>query len=532
MKFIGNRVGTASSMATDGGLFNMVQNVYLSVKGRWQSMVVSDIDTTYPAHLRSAEWENSENNQKYLFFWCNESWLSSQSLSGLTFTVTKAGWGNVTAIGGGGGGGAAYGEFEHDANVDGGGGGAGGGGAGGYVSGSFYFPEGTYTVSVGDGGKGLKFDGYSSTGIAYDFNYSRSDRDGGNTTITGPADFTTITAYGGGCGASNIKEASKSDGTGNDNSPTPNANPDAPGGRHASPGGSGGGMSGTDQYNTYGSLGNFGTGTSGQGHDGGGIPEDVAIQPINTSDSGNTVSNFHSMPAAGSGGGGAGGVGHLASSGRKYYDSDNSLIPDGDDVDYANQRLWGQARPVVTNSRNYYQLQQGGAGGAGRAWGVIEEDSIPPAAPATIKSFGFPGPEPGKRYFAGGGGGGGTHFNPFTRHTYFPKPQIWPLYQNGGDGGIGGGGIGGSYIPSPYPPTAVTNPGAPVYLNKSDAEASFPNNPDLSDRYNGSSAWQWTGSGGGGAAPSYPQNPGVGSAAMRQGGNGANGLVIISFTYQ
>jgi hypothetical protein len=531
MKFIGNRVGTASSMATDGGLFNMVHNVYLSVKGRWQSMIVSDIDNTFPAHLRSAEWENSENNQKYLVFWCEESWLSSRNLSGLTFTVIRAGWGNVTAIGGGGGGGAAYGGYEDDGDGSGGGGG-GGGGAGGYVSGSFYFPAGTYTVSIGDGGKGLKFDGYSSTGVAYDFNYSRSDRDGGNTTITGPADFATITAYGGGCGASNIKEASKSDGTGNDDSPTPNANPDAPGGRHASPGGSGGGMSGTDQYNTYGSLGNFGTGTSGQGHDGGGIPEDVALQPINTSNSGNKVNNFHSMPVAGSGGGGAGGVGHLASSGRAYIDPGNSLLPDSEDLEFANQRLWGEAAPGVTESRDYYQLQQGGAGGAGRAWGVIEEDSFPPAAPAKLRSFGFPGPEPGKRYFAGGGGGGGTYFDPFVRETYFPEPQIWPLYQNGGDGGIGGGGVGGSYIPSPYPPTARTNPGAPVYLNKSDAEASFPNNPDLLDRYNGSSAWQWTGSGGGGAAPSYPQNPGVGSAAMRQGGNGANGLVIISFTYQ
>ena len=106
------------------------------------------------------------------------------------------------------------------------------------------------------------------------------------------------------------------------------------------------------------------------------------------------------------------------------------------------------------------------------------------------------------------------------------------MWQNGGDGGVGGGGIGGSYIPSPYPPTAMTNPGSPEFFNESDAEASFPNDPDLLDRYNGSSAWQWTGSGGGGAAPSYPQNPGTASAAMRQGGNGAHGIVIISFTYQ
>ena len=120
MKFIGNRVGTATSTASDGGLFNMVQNAFLSRRGKWQSMSVN----TLSASARSAEWENSENNQKYLVFWCNESWLSSQSLSGLTFTVSEAGWGNVTAIGGGGGGGAAYGGYENfGTNDDGGGGG-------------------------------------------------------------------------------------------------------------------------------------------------------------------------------------------------------------------------------------------------------------------------------------------------------------------------------------------------------------------------------------------------------------------------
>lgn len=140
-------------------------------------------------------------------------------------TVTFGGTGVVDylIVAGGGGGGSDMG---------------GGGGAGGLVSGSFTTTGGTYSITVGDGGSGAPAGQGQRRGF-----------EGGNSIFSGPV-VGTLTAIGGGGGASNHDQSNN------------------PAGNGGSGGGASGGAGGAQGGSGYGG-GRWGLGTAGQGNQGG-----------------------------------------------------------------------------------------------------------------------------------------------------------------------------------------------------------------------------------------------------------------------
>jgi len=209
-KFLGNRVGYATSTSSDGGIFNLSsQQIFLKLLGKWDSSltVSSPVPSTDVASTR----------QSYIVF-----------NSPGTFTVSGSGYLNYTIVAGGGGGGMGESNYAFT--------GAGGGGAGGFRSGTVFIGPGTYTATVGAGGIG---------GVYPPSNLQATS--GSPSSISGPFYFTTIESAGGGYGGSYTPA------------------------RNGSDGGSGGGGSGpaSSDNRTFGGDGNTPSVTPPQGNPGG-----------------------------------------------------------------------------------------------------------------------------------------------------------------------------------------------------------------------------------------------------------------------
>ena len=152
---------------------------------------------------------------------------------------------------------------------------------------------------------------------------------------------------------------------------------------------------------------------------------------------------------------------------------------------YATAGGGGGAGPLPPNTP-YNASEPGGDGG----WGMWS-DLAPP-------SYGTPGPETGKRYFAGGGAGSGYFYRGISAPPANTPHPTGTLLLNS----IGGYGGGGNSNHSPYPGTPFAYPGT-----------SWPSS------VNGSAN---TGGGGGGTM-SYDTNPNA------PGGSGGSGIVIIEY---
>ena len=113
-KFLGNRIGYATSTSSDGGLFNVhSQQIFLKLLSEWPPFLgiwssgatITDVSPT---------------SQRYHVF-----------TSPGSFTVTSGGYLHYTIVGGGGGGGVGESDYDYSAG--------GGGGAGGFRSGTAFF---------------------------------------------------------------------------------------------------------------------------------------------------------------------------------------------------------------------------------------------------------------------------------------------------------------------------------------------------------------------------------------------------------
>ena len=276
-----------------------------------------------------------------------------------TFNVLREGIADICVIAGGGGGGAG--------KVSPGGYFGGGGGAGGMLN--IYdrnFVIGTYTVTIGVGGCG------SPTAP----NFNESNRNGDNSTVTGPPAFTTITATGGGRGANG------------DSSPSP-----SPVGTSGQPGGSGGGAQ--TRFNIAGS------GTSGQGNPGG------SSQPA-------------SSPFSSNGGGGAGGPAYIEPISSTYLGFQNNYSGVGGDGlavfggDPGIPPSFGTSAPPTYRSGRYF------AGGGG---GMVYSNASP------LYAWGRGQPNCG-----GGGGFTGTNYVPGVTGWPFPLASAQQYTGGGGSG--------------------------------------------------------------------------------------------------
>jgi len=354
VKFLGNRIGFAVTTSSDGGIFNSFsQQVFLSRKQKYPPFVT--------ASGGNEEFTHPSNGYKYHIF-----------TSSGNFTVTSGGLINYTIVSGGGGGGLGDSDIYDRAG--------GGGGAGGMISGTTSFIAGTYTITIGAGGIG----GYRYPGSGTTYN-----SENGTSSKIELANWEPLYSDGGGRGAQYA---------------TPNAN------LTASPGGSGGGVSGENQHSNTSGFGNNPTSFGvAQGYPGGtrSYPDNYPSGP--SFDPTGYLSNRN---RAGGGGGGAGGRGGNTT--NKF--------------------------PAYGAHPNGVLMVVGGAGGLGRSFGVVPEDDY--ALDAASNPYGYLDTN-GLRYFAGGGGGGGGFLwnssSPFTPSgnfsTAFEKYNPGPATHGGGDGG-------------------------------------------------------------------------------------------------
>lgn len=237
MKFLGNRIGYATSTSSDGGLFNVhSQQIFLKLLDKWPPFLsISSSGATIT--------DVSPTSQRYHVF-----------TSPGSFTVTTGGYLHYTIVGGGGGGGVGESDYGETAG--------GGGGAGGFRSGTAFFGEGTYTTNIGSGGLG---------GIHPPSNLKATS--GGYSSISGPADFVAIESAGGGYGGAYIPQRNGSDGGSGGGGAGPGLNANwGRGGKgntppvsppQGNPGGSGG-----PSGNAYGGSGGGGGGAGSSGESG------------------------------------------------------------------------------------------------------------------------------------------------------------------------------------------------------------------------------------------------------------------------
>ena len=355
-KFLGNRIGYATTTSSDGGIFNLhSQQIFLKILEKWPPLkTVSSTGATVT--------EVSPTRQKYHVFTGSGS-----------FTVSNGdGYVHYTIVAGGGGGGTGENRYINTA--------AGGGGAGGFRSGTVLLGPGNYTVTVGDGGTG---------GAAPP--YSNNARSGSPSSISGPSSFATIESTGGGRGGTYYPyglgagdpggsggggaspsgrntPTNYSDG-GEGNTPSVSPPQGNPGGWAGTGGGGGGGgcstHGGTGIDYDYGGTDNSRTGKGGdggQGRDWGVIAEDQF--------SGLTLGPF-------AGGGGGGG---------------------------------GHSQPVRTTVQ-----PNGGVGADGGGNGGDAHYPIPGTSPV---KWGSPGTD-GSQNTGGGGGGGSAGSSPSNYPNFF-----------------------------------------------------------------------------------------------------------------
>lgn len=384
MKYIGNRIGHSVERARAGtddtGIFNIAQQHKISYQNEWNNNF-SSFNTPAPSNIHKTTSKPATNQRYHLFI----SGTSTFYIGG-----TQGLYMNYTVIGGGGGGGNAPGETFPK-------GGGGGGGGGGFVDGQVWFPPGTYTARVGNGGAG----GPTTRGA--------TANNGTPSYISGPANFTTITATGGGAGGSYH---------GNPENTTL--------GSDAGDGGSGGGACGSP-ISVNAGLGNTPPTSPPQGFNGG----------IRPSSNGPTRKG-------GAGGGGAGGAGFSSYNGTQYYGENNAGGPGGtgraygvveEDV-HANfpVRVGVHYEPsptlFITGAKKRFCGGGGGGGGgedlsySNKGIGVDGGGD----GGSSYNSNNTANGTPGTANTGGGGGGAGTSSAP---------PHPFNVMNTGGNGGSG-----------------------------------------------------------------------------------------------
>ncbi len=385
MKYIGNRIGNSVERARGGtddtGVFNIAQQHRLSYQNDWNNNF-TPFNAPAPTN-RVKNITNSSTDQKYHLF-----------LFGTTNIYiggTQGKYINYTVIAGGGGGGNAPQEQFPK-------GGGGGGGGGGFVSGQVWLAPGTYTATVGYGGNGAP-----STKGAVASN-------GDPSYIIGPVGFTSITAAGGGAGASYYGDP--------DNTTLA---------RSASPGGSGGGACGSPNAFSNHGLGNSPPTSPPQGFNGG-----------NRSTNG-------PYTRGGAGGGGAGSVGGRSYNGTRFYGEEMAGGSGGDGRTYGvieedihmnfPVRIGVHHEPsptlFISGAKKRFC---GGGGGGGGSYNVdfpnkgIAVDGGGDGGSSYIANGDPVNGTDGTPNTGGGGGGAGTYAAP-------PFPSN--VQNTGGDGGPG-----------------------------------------------------------------------------------------------
>ena len=386
MKYIGNRIGHSVERARAGtdntGIFNIAQQHKLSYQNEWNNDF-SPFNTSAPTN-RHKTASHPANNQRYHLF------ISGTNI--FFIGGTQGVYMNYTVVGGGGGGGNAPQESYPK-------GGGGGGGGGGFVDGQVWFPPGTYTARVGDGGAGAP----STKGSVAS--------NGTPSYISGPSNFTTITATGGGAGASYYGDP--------ENTTL---------GRNAGDGGSGGGACGSPSEASNEGSGNTPPTSPVQGFDGGGRPFGTGPYTV-----------------GGAGGGGAGSVGYPSYNGTLYYGEDDAGGTGGtgraygvvkEDI-HANfpVRVGVHHEPSPTLFINGAEKRFCGGGGGGGADRMITYpnkgvafDGGGDGGSSYIANGDPTNGTPGTANTGGGGGGAGTYAAP-------PFPAN--VMNTGGQGGSG-----------------------------------------------------------------------------------------------
>ena len=386
MKYIGNRIGNSVERARGGtddtGVFNIAQQHRLSYQNDWNNNF-TPFNAPAPSN-QTKTVTNSSTDQKYHLFLLGST--------NIYVGGTQGKYINYTVIAGGGGGGNAPQEQFPQ-------GGGGGGGGGGFVSGQVWLPPGTYTARVGNGGSGAP----STKGAVAN--------NGTPSYISGPENFTTITATGGGAGASYHGDP--------ENTTL---------GRSAGDGGSGGGAAGSpSEFSNQGS-GNTPPTSPPQGFNGG--PRSSFTGPY-------TI--------GGAGGGGAGSVGYPSYNGTLYYGEDDAGGPGGtgraygvvkEDI-HANfpVRVGVHHEPAPTLFINgaIKRFCGGGGGGGGDRLitypnkGIGVDGGGDGGSSYTADGDPVDG-TPGTANTGGGGGGAGTYSAP-------PNPAN--IMNTGGSGGSG-----------------------------------------------------------------------------------------------
>ena len=304
--------------------------------------------------------------------------------------------------------------------VAGGGGGASSGGAGGGAGGvvakthsDFILNSGTYTITIGDGGSAGQNVGpgtpWTDSGI------NNTGGSGGDSTITPPASPTTynLRSYGGGGGrmaGSPFANAPAVDSSG-------------------VPGGSGGGTSGLYSPAAATPSVAIGTGTFGQGNDGGAGFGGNSPQP-------STPDAFGSGGGGGAGSNGSNGsrssstaIGGPGGAGTPHSEFNNTNISNSSVLPAA-----------VINAVGSTGLFGGGGGGGVCYYGDPDGPYNAPPTPQSIggpggggKGDGYPlnpGPNQDGIDFVGGGGGGGSFYRG-------PSPNSTRYVSGAGDGGKG-----------------------------------------------------------------------------------------------
>lgn len=358
-KFLGNRVGSSVNSSDDGGLFNLhSQQIFFRILQKWPPLFgVTSTNATVT--------DNNTTRQRYHVFKSDGS-----------FSVSNPGIIHYTVVAGGGGGGFGHTYADYC---------GGGGGAGGFRSGTLEVDTGTYTITVGNGGIGAKRT-----------NPITNATNGGDSSISGPTEFGTITSTGGGAGAWFW-------------SPFPSSFRSV-----AQNGGSGGG-------------GNSDGPTSPTDTSIGGSGNTPPVSPPQGNNGGN--GNSSSVPISTRALSGAGGGGASTSGGDATKTSIENAGNGG------SGRVFGViAEDFIAGIGVTLLAGGGGGGGWGNNWPVSEPDS----------------PNAGTGNYGGGNGGNGrtTSINPPYRGE--------PGYS--GDANTGGGGGGGSSGDVPSIPSIPSNP--------------------------------------------------------------------------
>lgn len=343
-KFLGNRVGYATSTSSDGGVFNLhSQQIFLRVLEKWPPLkTISSTGATVTSV--------APTRQRYHVFTGSGSFSVSNG-SGIV---------HYTIVAGGGGGGTGESRYSFTA--------AGGGGGGGIRSGSAFLGPGNYTVTIGAGGVGgaappysLNATNGSPSKIEGPSNFPRIESTGGG---YGGTYFPTLVGAGspGGCGgggaAPNYRNVPTNYGRGGDGN-TPSFSPPqgTPGGTSSDVGGGGGG----------GASGSGGTAkpsdvtvtldNDGSGGDGG-FGRDWAVI-VEDQFSGLTIGPF--------GGGGGGGGGYVHPVRSTTHPNGGSGTHGGGDggsghypIPNTSPQKWGE--PGTSGAAN-----KGGGGGGGSA---------------------------------------------------------------------------------------------------------------------------------------------------------------------